>query len=74
MLLAGTWMDPEIILEYKYYTKGSTSDRKRQIYGITYMWNLKNNTNEYKKKNPIKQTHKQKTNLCLTKEKGGGKE
>ena len=35
---AATWMDLEIIL--------SKSDRERQIlYSITYMWNLKTNTN-----------------------------
>ena len=31
-----------------YPTKWSKSDRERQIpYDITYMWNLKNNTNEF---------------------------
>ena len=30
-----------------YHTKGSKSDRERHIpYDITYMWNLKINTNE----------------------------
>ena len=30
-----------------YHTKWSKSDRKRQtLYDITYMWNLKTNTNE----------------------------
>ena len=30
-----------------YHTKWSKSDRERQIsYAITYMWNLKNDTNE----------------------------
>ena len=30
-----------------YHTKGSKSERERQIpYDITYMWNLKYNTNE----------------------------
>ena len=30
-----------------YHTKGSKSERERQIsYDITYMWNLKNDTNE----------------------------
>ena len=29
-----------------YHTKWSKSDRERQIYDITCMWNLKNNTNE----------------------------
>ena len=31
----------------EYHTKWSKSDRERQIvYDVTYMWNLKNNTNE----------------------------
>ena len=31
-----------------YYTKWSNSERERQIlYNITYMWNLKNSTNEH---------------------------
>ena len=31
-----------------HYAKWSKSDRERQIlYDITYMWNLKNNTDEY---------------------------
>ena len=31
-----------------YYTKGSKSERERQIpYDITYMWNLKYDTNEH---------------------------
>ena len=30
----------------EYYTKWSKSDRERQIYDVTYMWNLKNNTNK----------------------------
>ena len=29
-----------------YHTKWSKSDRERQIYDITYMWNLKYDTNE----------------------------
>ena len=28
------------------HTKWSKSDRERQIYDITYMWNLKNDTDE----------------------------
>ena len=32
---------------WDYHTKWSKSDRERQIsYDITYMWNLKNDTNE----------------------------
>ena len=38
---AATWMDLEGIMV------SEMSDRERQIlYDITYMWNLKNNTNE----------------------------
>ena len=38
---AATWMDLESIMV------SEMSDRERQIlYDITYMWNLKNNTNE----------------------------
>ena len=30
----------------RYYTKGSKSDRERQIpYGLTYVWNLKTKEN-----------------------------
>ena len=50
MPLTVTWMDPEIII--------LSEVRQRQILlDITYMWNLKNNTNEsiYKKQ---KQTHR----------------
>ena len=44
----------------------SKSDRERQIsYVITYMWNLKNDTNEL-----TKQKQTQKTNLQLPKRKG----
>ena len=33
-----------------YYAQRNKSDRERQIfYVITYMWNLKNKTNEYNK-------------------------
>ena len=50
-----------------YHTNWRKSDRERQIlYDITYMWNLKNNTNE-----SIYKTDSQtwKTNLWLPKEK-----
>ena len=36
MPFAAIWMDLEIII-----LKCSKSDRERQIYDITYMWNLK---------------------------------
>ena len=41
MPFAATWMDLEMIIlsEVK-------SDRERQIYDITYMWNLNYDTNE----------------------------
>ena len=38
MSLAGTWMDLEIIL--------ISEISQRQIIEITYMWNLKNDTNK----------------------------
>ena len=41
MPFAATWMDLEIII------LSEVNHRKRQIsYGITYIWNLKNDTNE----------------------------
>ena len=39
MPFAATWMDLEIIL--------SKSDREKQIWYITSMWNLKNGTNGF---------------------------
>ena len=30
-----------------YHTKWSKSDKVRQIYDIAYMWNIKNDTNEF---------------------------
>ena len=39
-----------------YHAKWNKSDRERQIlYNITYMWNLKNKTSEYNKKETISQ-------------------
>ena len=50
MLFAATWMDLEIIILSK-------SDKERQIpYDITYIWNLKYNTNDLFTKQ--KQTHR----------------
>ena len=52
-------------------TKWSKSDREGQMYDVTYMWNLKRNTNELIYKT---ETHSQtsKTNLRLPK--GNGEE
>ena len=57
-------MDLEIIIlsEVK-------SDRKRQIYDITYMWNLKNDTNNLIYKTET-DSQTQKTNLWLPNRKG----
>ena len=42
MPFIATWMDLEIII-----LSVNKSDRERQIsYAVTYMWNLKNKTNE----------------------------
>ena len=38
MPFAATWMDLEVII--------LSEVRQRQLYDITYMWNLKNSTNE----------------------------
>ena len=64
MPFAATWMDLKIII--------LSEIRQRQIpYDITYMWNLKYDTNEliYKTETDL---HTQKTNLWLPKGKGGG--
>ena len=54
-----------------YHTKWGTSDRERQIYDITYMWNLtKNDTNEVVYKTET-DSQTSKTNLQLPKGKGG---
>ena len=42
---AATWMDLEIII-LNYISQ----EEEGQIYGFTYMWNLKNSTNEPKRK------------------------
>ena len=57
-----------------YHTKGSKSERERQIlipYDITYMWNLKSDTNKltYKKKTDL---HTQRTDLWLPRGKVAG--
>ena len=64
MPFAATWMDLEIII--------LSEDRKRQIpCGITYMWNLKYDTNELIYKAEI-DSQMQKTNLWLPKGEGSG--
>ena len=59
MLFAATWMDLEIVILSK-------SERERQLSYITYMWNLKYDTNK-----PIYKTETdsqaKKTNLWLPK-------
>ena len=56
-----------------YHTKLNKSDRERQIsYGITYMQNLKYDTNELIYETDT-DSETQETNLWLPKEKGGGK-
>ena len=53
----------------EYHTKWSKSDKDK--YYITFMWNLKNNTNESIYKTEA-DSQTQKTNLWLPKGKGGG--
>ena len=65
MPFAATQIDLEIIILSK-------SDRERQIYDITYKWNLKYNTNELIYKTET-DSQAQKTNLWLPKEKGRDK-
>jgi len=59
-------MDLEIIIlsEVK-------SDRNRQIYNITYMWNLKNDTNNLIYKTET-DSQTQKTNMVTKQERGEG--
>ena len=63
MLFAATWMDLEIFLL-------SEVRRIEKSHDITYMWNLKNGTNDHIYKNETEsQTYK--TNLWLPEGKGG---
>ena len=58
MPFASTWMDLEIIIP-------SMPERERQIlYNITYMWNLKYDTNEHTCKTE-RDSQTQRTDLCL---------
>jgi len=59
------WMDLENTIVSEMYTVFSEMSEK-DIYDITYVWNLKNNTNEYIYKTETdSQTYK--TNLWLSK-------
>ena len=69
---AGTQMDLEIIILRKCMYICIIILRERQIYNITYMWNLKkNDTNEliFKTKTD---SQTQRTNLWLPRERGVG--
>ena len=65
MPFAATWMNLEIII------LSEVSQRERQVsHDITYMWNLKNNTNEIIYKTEV-ESWIQKTHLWLPGDKGG---
>ena len=65
MPFAAAWMDLEIIILSK-------SERERQIpYDITYIWNLKYDTDEIMKQ---KQTHRHREQTCDCQGEGGGGE
>ena len=61
---AATWMDLEIIIL-------SEVNQRQILYEITYMWNLKNSTNEFSYK-IFSQTWKR--NLWLLMQKEGGRQ
>ena len=68
MPLAATWMDLEII------TLSEVSQKERDIpYDITYMWNLKYDTNEHIYETET-DSQTQRTNLWLPKGEQGGRE
>ena len=67
MQFVATWMDLEMIILSEVSQK-----KKRQIsYGITYMWNLKYDTNELIYKTET-DSQTQRTDLLLPQGKGGG--
>ena len=50
-----------------YYAKWNKSDRERQIYDFTHIWNIKNKINEQAKPNKKqKQTHRSENRLVVT--------
>ena len=54
----------------RYYAKWNKSDRERQIpYGFTYMWHLKNKTNEQTYQNRNSLRYREQTGGCQS---GGG--
>ena len=68
MPIAATWMGLEIIV------LSEVNQTERQMsYDITYMWNLKNDTNELIYKTEI-DSQTLKTHLWLPKGKGGGRD
>ena len=53
---------PETQIDLKIITNQSKSESERQIsYDITYMWSLKHDTNQLKKK----QTHRHRIQTCV---------
>ena len=70
MPFAATWMDLEIII------LSEVSQKEKEIpYDITYMWNLKYDTNQYIYETKI-DSQSQRTDLWLTRGRGsrGGKD
>ena len=65
MPFAVTWMNPEMIMLNELV-------RKQILYDITYMWNLKYNTNQYIYK-PKTDSQTQNANLWLPKGKEAGR-
>ena len=63
MSFVAIWMDLETII--------LSEVRQRQIYDITYMWNLKNDTNELIYKTET-ESQTEKTNLWSSKWRGWG--
>ena len=66
MPFAVTWMNPEMIMLNELV-------RKQILYDITYMWNLKYNTNQYIYK-PKTDSQTKRIDLYLPKGWGGGEQ